>query len=132
MHSKLIQLLIYFSVLILPFLQGCESDKPIDWGDYNVLKQKPLRPYLPEYNGKRISKNEYMQWVYWGEKWFREETFGNEIIWTDVVGLLQGTVDIPQNTGFKSEPVLKYFLQSIALREIYIRETEVVLQMTLW
>ena len=51
---------------------------------------------------------------YWGEEWFRNETFGNERVWTDAVGLLNGNVEIPAgNGGFKSEPFFKYLVQSI-------------------
>ena len=94
---------------------GCSRGyKPIDWGDYDVLKQKPPRPAPPVYNGTQVSEQEYRQWIAWGEQWFRGETFGNEKLWTDVVGLLNGTVDVPDGPGkWKREPVFKYFLQAV-------------------
>jgi hypothetical protein len=103
----------FTSLALIILFYGCSKDK-IDWGDYNVLKQPPGRPGPPTYNGEQLSEEEYLKWVYWGESWFRGETFGNEKLWTDVVGLLQGKIDIPGgSSGFKSESVLKYFLQSI-------------------
>jgi hypothetical protein len=34
-------------------------------------------------------------------------------VWTDAVGLLNGSVDVPVNGAFRSEPFFKYFLESI-------------------
>jgi hypothetical protein len=87
---------------------------PEEWSAFDVLEQKAPRPALPVYNGKEVPYDEYLKWVYWGEEWFRAETFGNERVWTDAVGLLNGTVEVPAaNNTFTSEPFFKYFLRSI-------------------
>ena len=95
-------------------IAGCNRPKPIDWGDYNVLGPKLPRHPPPSYHGTQISGEEYLQWVQWGEEWFRSETFGNERVWTDVVGLLNGTVDVPSGGNtYRREPVFKYLLQAV-------------------
>jgi hypothetical protein len=98
-------------VLFLIFEKRYPSEA---WADYDVLQQRAPRPELPVYNGKQVPYDEYLKWVYWGEEWFRGETFGNEHVWTDAVGLLNGSVDVPiGNNVLRSEPFFKYFLQSI-------------------
>jgi len=88
--------------------------KPKDWGDFNVLAERPPRPTPPAYNGKQVPPDEYLKWVYWGEEWFRNTTFGNERLWTDVVGVFNGYVDVPEGAGgWRSEPVFKYFIEAI-------------------
>jgi hypothetical protein len=87
---------------------------PEDWSTFDVLEQKAPRPSLPVYNGKEVPYDEYLKWVYWGEDWFRSETFGNERVWTDAVGLLNGSVEVPAgNSTYVSEPFFKYFLRAI-------------------
>ena len=87
---------------------------PDDWKAFDVLQQKAPRPVLPVYDGKQVSYDEYLKWVYWGEEWFRNETFGNERVWTDAVGLLNGKVEVPDGSNvMRSEPFFKYLLQSI-------------------
>jgi len=96
------------------FLIFEKSYPPEDWSGYDVLREKASRPSTPTYNGKQVPYDEYLRWVYWGEEWFRNETFGNERVWTDVVGLLNGSVDVPAGNGsYQSESFFKYFLQSI-------------------
>jgi len=98
-------------VLVLIFEKKYPAE---EWNTYNALQQRAPRAYLPVYEGKEIPSEEHIKWVYWGEEWFRNETFGNERVWTDAVGLLNGNMDIPAgNGGFKSEPFFKYLLQSI-------------------
>lgn len=86
---------------------------PREWGDFNALATKAPRPQPPVFNNKPVPYDEYLKWVYWGEQWFRGETFGNERVWTDVVGLLNGTIDIREGENWKSEPIFKYFVQSM-------------------
>lgn len=86
---------------------------PRDWRNYNVLEADLIRPDRPTYQGKQISYQEYVEWIKWGEEWFRGETFGNEKVWTDVVGLLNGTVDVPDGSGWRSEPFFKFLLKAI-------------------
>ena len=101
-------------VAFVLFLVFEKKYPPEDWTGYDVLQQKAPRPAPPVFNGKQLPYDEYIKWVYWGEDWFRGETFGNERVWTDVVGLLNGTVDVPDgNGGFRSESFFKHFLEAI-------------------
>ena len=108
-----ITLLVVIVVFVL-FVVFEKRYPPEDWTGFDALQQKAPRPALPLYHGKQVPYDEYIKWVYWGEEWFRNETFGNERIWTDVVGLLNGNVDVPIGNGsFRSESFFKYFLQSV-------------------
>jgi hypothetical protein len=105
---------------LLPFaaallLAGCGGNTdPKDWGDYDLLRQKPARASAPVYNGKQVPEGEYLNWVHWGEQWFRGETFGNERLWTDIVGVMNGTVDVAKEGGaWRSEPVFRLFLEAL-------------------
>jgi hypothetical protein len=113
--KRLLKILIVVVVLlVVAFLVFGERYSARDWGDYNVLTQKPERRGPPVLNGQQVSREEFMQWVTWGEEWFRGETFGNEKLWTDVVGFLGGTIDVPAaNNTYTNEPFLKYFLEAI-------------------
>ena len=107
-----ITFLVVLAVFVL-FLIFEKRYPPEEWTGYDVLQQKAPRPALPVYDGREVPYEEYVKWVYWGEDWFRNETFGNERVWTDAVGLLNGSVDVPLGNGIRSEPFFKYFLQSI-------------------
>ncbi len=107
----------YLSAILLIIIAfiflGCPP-KPKDWEDFNVLNQKAPGPQIPTYKGKAISYQEYMNWVKWGEEWFRGETFGNEKLLTDIIGFLEVNVNTPQNGGkFKTEPFFKFFVEAI-------------------
>ena len=92
---------------------GCPP-KPTDWDDFNVLTQKAPGPVIPSYNGQQLSYDEYMQWIRWGEEWFRDETFGNERFLTDVTGFLNPVIYVPkQGGGWTEERFFKFMLQSI-------------------
>src|SRR6266852_1313849 len=82
-----ITLLVVLVVFVL-FLIFEKRYPPEDWTGFDALQQKAPRPALPVYHDKQVPYDEYIKWVYWGEEWFRNETFGNERIWTDVVGFL--------------------------------------------
>lgn len=70
----------------------------------------------PSYKGYQISQEEYFQWIKWGEEWFRYETFGNERIWTDLLGLFQGTYDIQTGSGdWGKGSFLRTFFESVDL-----------------
>jgi hypothetical protein len=108
-----IALLVALAVFVLALLFE-KRYPPEDWSGFDVLRQKAPRPAMPVYYGKELPYDEYIKWVYWGEEWFRGETFGNERVWTDVVGLLNGSIDVPAGPGiWRSEPFFKYFLQAI-------------------
>ncbi len=106
--------LLFINTLSFLLMTSCSRKNSIDWGEYNVLKEKPGRAEAPIHNGQRLSEEEYLQWVYWGEQWFRGETFGNERLWTDVVGLLNGFVDVPTGGDvWKQESTFGIFLQAM-------------------
>ena len=91
-----------------------EHYAPTDWDDFDVLAQEAPPAAPPTYPGGQVPYQEYLQWVKWGEEWFRNETFGSQRLWTDVVGLLDGTVDVPDGSdGFNSERFFKYFLYAL-------------------
>lgn len=90
------------------------SPKPKDWEDFNVLKEKTPEAKIPSYNGKEIPYDEYMDWVKWGEEWFRSETFGNEKLLTDIIGFLEVNINIPkQGGGYITESFFKFFVEAI-------------------
>jgi len=112
--QRKLRVLLLTTILLGLFLSACNPKYgPREWGDFNVLTSKAPRPTPPVFNKKTVPYDEYLKWVYWGEEWFRGETFGNERVWTDLVGFLNGTVDIPEGANWKSEPVFKYFVQSL-------------------
>lgn len=85
-----------------------------DWDDVDVLAQPAPRPDTAAYNGTALPYDEYIKWVELGEEWFRNETFGNERLWTDVVGFLNGRLDVPDGAGgFRKERFFKYFLLAL-------------------
>ena len=107
----------FFSLVgLLPLVllfTGCPP-KPTDWGDFNVLKQKPPGPQIPRYHGQEIPYDEYMTWIRWGEEWFRSETFGNEKLLTDIVGVLNADVNMPKKGGgWETQRLFKFVLEAI-------------------
>ena len=102
------------AVLLVVICALLGHQKPNDWPGYDVLADAVPTAPRPSYNGVQISAEEYEQWVWWGEEWFRSSTFGNERVWTDVVGVLDGSVEVPDGQGgWRSEPFIKYLLQAI-------------------
>ncbi len=91
---------------------GCPPS-PYDWGKHDVLRDELPGPTIPKYNGQEIPYEEYMKWVAWGEEWFRNETFGNERLLTDVTGFLNGTVEVPAAGGWRPESFFKFFVEAI-------------------
>ncbi len=77
-------------------LSGCvsETPPPTDWNDFDVLKCD-----APDDDHKLgevvLAPEDYANFVVWGERWFRGTTFGNERVVTDVIGIMNGTVQIP-------------------------------------
>lgn len=85
-----------------------------DWSDFDVLEQPAPRPDTAAWNGTALPYEEYIKWVELGEEWFRNETFGNERLWTDVVGFLDGKLDVPDGSGgFTKERFFRYFLLAL-------------------
>lgn len=91
-----------------------EKYSATDWDDFDVLAQEAPRATPPTYPGGEVPYEEYLQWVKWGEEWFRNETFGSQRLWTDVVGLLDGVVEVPDGAGgVTEERFFKYFLLAL-------------------
>src|SRR5207248_4134411 len=90
------------------------ATRTTDWDGFDVANQPAPDPPPPSFAGKQISRAEQLRWVEWGEEWFRSETFGNERIWTDVVGILNGSIQVPDgHGGYRDEPFFKYLIEAI-------------------
>jgi len=114
MVSTRLLLLVLAVGLSLGGFPGCGQPDPRDWGNFNVLRDTPDPPRRPIYGRDTIPEAVYREWIHLGEQWFRGETFGNERVFTDVIGFLNGTVEIPKGDGtFERESVLKLFFQSV-------------------
>lgn len=84
---------------------------PEDWDDYDVLTDEVPRAERPIYPNGQVSEEDYREWIAWGEEWFRNETFGSQRLWTDVVGLLDGFIDVPNDDGtFRKERFFRHLL----------------------
>lgn len=84
---------------------------PEDWSDFDVLKDPAPRAAMKTSYGTELPYEEYIRWVRLGEEWFRNETFGNERLWTDVVGFLNGELDVPDGSGgYRKQRFFRYFL----------------------
>ncbi len=75
-------------------LGACFSRGPIDWRGYDILAEPIPRP-SQELGGTPVEPEDYATFLRWGELWFRDGAFGNERAVTDVLGLFQGTVQVP-------------------------------------
>ena len=105
-NTKLYIFVILLAGSVLIFF-SC-SPKPKDWEDFNVLNEETPAAQIPSYNGKNIPYDEYMDWVKWGEEWFRNETFGNEKLLTDIIGFIEVNINIPkQGGGYNTESFFK-------------------------
>ena len=83
------------TILTAALLFACGGAKPpYDWGDFDVLKQDAP---LPEHKLGEVTlePRDYEKFLVWGERWFRGITFGNERVVTDVIGIMNGTVQVP-------------------------------------
>jgi len=91
-----------------------DATTPTDWSDFDVLGGPAPEAPAPTYPGGRITRSEHMRWVAWGEEWFRETTFGNEIFWTDIMGVFNGTVQVPDGRGgLRDEPYARFLLEAL-------------------
>src|SRR5262245_51631715 len=107
-------LAILLVVLIVVVVLTNKHYPPEDWSGFNVLEKKAPRPKPLVFKGAQLPDDEYIKWVNYGAEWFRNETFGNEHLWTDVVGLLNGKIDVPDGRGgYDQESFFKYFLQGV-------------------
>jgi hypothetical protein len=82
-----------FSTLVM--LSACGGPRPpYDWGDYDVLTQDAPAPER-KLGEVTLEQRDYEKFLVWGERWFRGITFGNERVVTDVVGIMNGVVQVP-------------------------------------
>ena len=83
------------SLLTASLLVGCGAPaKPYDWGDYDVLTRDAPPPEL-KLGDVTLEPRDYEKFLVWGERWFRGITFGNERVVTDVIGIMNGSVQVP-------------------------------------
>ena len=85
---------------------------------FDVLHQLP--PPAPHAIGSQpIGAGDYARFVAWGADWFRGETLGNERSTTDVLGFMNGVVEVPCDGDagahgcFRDESVLRLFLAAV-------------------
>ena len=64
------------------------------WAGFDVL-ERPAPPPPQRIGRVELSPEDYRSLVFWGEKWFRSETFGGERATTDVAGLFDGELEVP-------------------------------------
>lgn len=81
-------------MLLLPFvLAACATSATVDWGDFDVLS-RPACPPHRALGGIPVSEAQYATFLDWGERFFRQGTYGSERSVTDVMGVLGGTVQV--------------------------------------
>lgn len=119
-RAKLAVFILVAALVGAGFAQGKSSDKgesdkgESDKSEFDLLREMTPFPKLPIYQGMQVSFFNFVVWVQWGEQWFSSETFGNERFWTDVVGLLNGSVDVPEGENkWRKQPVFPLLLQAI-------------------
>ena len=109
---------VQLALTCVAMLAGCAHLAPAEWTGFDLLRdQKPAAPRLLGDVPIR-DDTEYAQFVRWGAEWFRYTTFGNERVNTDVIGLMQATVEVPCGDPAKPrcyEPhsVLEYFARAL-------------------
>ncbi|TNE84276.1 MAG: hypothetical protein EP330_30185 [Deltaproteobacteria bacterium] len=86
-------------VLALPlWLAACATTATVDWQGFDVLSAPACPPHRAV-GGIPVSEAQYETVLGWGEKFFREGSYGGERSVTDVMGVLGGTVDVPCDAG---------------------------------
>ena len=73
---------------------GCASPRAPDYPNFNALAG-PLPPAPRVVGGVPVSEADYQRVLRWGAEWFRSETLGGERMVTDVVGMLNASVEVP-------------------------------------
>jgi hypothetical protein len=111
------------SLLIVPALAGllgglasCAPRPPINWGSYDILKG-PIPAAPVQVRGVNVEPKDYERLRELGQWWFRDSAFGNERSISDVMGVFQGTVEVPCANGaagcYEKKTVLPYVLDGI-------------------
>ncbi len=96
------------------FTTSCRQPPPRHWGPIDHLSTDPL-PTLA-LGGQPVEQEDYDQFLKWGEEFFKQGAFGNERTVTDILGVLQGTVDVPVEGAdgeTREEPVLNALITAI-------------------
>ena len=94
---------------------GCGgAQQPTD--PFNVLTDR--LPQTHRLGDIPIAESDYVRLWRWGEIWFRSATFGNERTMTDLIGLLNGTVQVPCARPSPpdcqvNQPVLPFYASAI-------------------
>jgi hypothetical protein len=112
-----------FSLLTLPALTGllvgvasCAPRPPYNWGSYDILKG-PIPAAPVQVRNVDVERKDYERLRELGEGWFRDGAFGNERSISDVMGVFQGTVEVPCAGGeagcYEKKQVFPYVLEAI-------------------
>jgi hypothetical protein len=101
-------------------LGACGSAAGQRWRDYDVLTSAVPQPPRTLRGVALRTEAEYQTLRYWGERWFRSETFGGERSTTDVAGLFGAEVEVPCEGEAPGAPrcrravrVLHYLVQAL-------------------
>jgi len=85
-------------------------------GAFDVLREAP-QPAPHVLGDLRVSDADYEDFKLWGSEWFRSETFGGERSVTDVLGLMNGVVEVPCEAGpsgcFRPQAVFDLFVKAL-------------------
>jgi hypothetical protein len=94
---------------------ACACAAPLQ-GAFDVLHEVP-QPPPHELDAIRVSDADYEDFKRWGSEWFRGETFGGERSVTDVLGLMNGVVEVPCEAGppgcFRPLSVFDLFVKAL-------------------
>ena len=89
---------------------------PMQSAGFDVLHDLPPPP-PHSVGGHAVSDGDYARFVGWGADWFRGVTFGGERSVTDVLGLMNGVVDVPCVTGpagcYQPKSVFDIFVEAL-------------------
>jgi hypothetical protein len=105
------------SVLGAAVAWGCAAQKSTQ-AAFDVLHR------IPESAPQRLADRpvdaaDYARFVAWGADWFRDETFGDEKSVTDVMGILDGVVQVPcaepgaAPSCYREQPVFPLFVRAL-------------------
>jgi hypothetical protein len=102
------------SVAALALTAACAA--PVAAPAFDVLHRAP--PAAPHVlAGRPVSDDDYARFVAWGADWFRGETFGGERAVTDVLGILDGVVEVPCDPGppgcYRPQSVFDVFVRAL-------------------
>lgn len=97
-------------------LASCAPRPPYNWGSYDILTG-PIPAAPVQVRDVNVERRDYERLRALGEEWFRNGAFGNERSISDVLGVFQGSVEVPCASGeagcYEKKQVLPYFFDAI-------------------